>query len=45
MSLLQEIILHILWLKFVDVVRRLYDEQVVNDFNSFLVGVEGSPIQ
>ena len=45
MSLLQEIILYILWLKFVDIVRRLYDDQVVNDFYSFLVGVEGSPVQ
>ena len=32
-------------IKFVDVVRRLYDDQVVNDFYSFLVKVEGSPIQ
>ena len=36
---------HSTTLKFVDVVRRLYDDQVVTDLNSFLVGVEGSPIQ
>ena len=36
---------HSMTIKFVDIVRRLYDDQVVNDFYSFLVGVEGSPVQ
>ena len=36
---------HSMTIKFVDIVRRLYDDQVVNDFYSFLVGVKGSPVQ